>query len=82
MLRLAVLVVFVALWTGCTPVHQAIMVNLRTGDVKQCGGIGKGLGEESYDKCVAKLREVGYKPSEELTPEEKANLPKKQRVKN
>ena len=59
---------------GCVA-PTTMMVNPRTGDVQQCRAIGEGLegvsvANASHDKCVQQLRIIGYKPGEELTPEE------------
>ena len=80
----------VVLLTGCQPLQMAMMVNPRTGDVVRCEGKGNyvvnyrktnDLLEEGYEKCMMQLRNLGYKPAEELTPEEKTSLPRKRRRK-
>ena len=71
------LVVFLVFLSGCAP--TTMMVNPRTGDVKQCTVVG-GLFLDWADlarghaQCVEQLRGIGYKASGELTPEEKEKL--------
>jgi hypothetical protein len=65
---------------GCSS-HTVTLIHPLTGATAECSASGAGLGtgwaQGFVDSCVARYKNMGYLPSDDLTPDQQAALQKK-----
>jgi hypothetical protein len=65
---------------GCSS-HKVTLIHPLTGATAECSASGAGLGtgwaQGFVDSCVERYKKMGYLPSDDLTPEQRATLQKK-----